>query len=232
MKVLVVEDEQQKVRKLERVLKKIDGSIRIIATVPDIFSSAGWLHQHDLPDLILVNKEVIQIKQLTELQNGINATVIFTYQSKQFTFQAFRVNSLKHFFSKNSLNPPAPAAALPAPTAGTVFRNRFLIKQGQRLISIETAGIAYFFSDERFIFLKTYDGQKYLVEFTLEELESMLDPAHFFRINRSLLISFKSVAQIHFYFGNRLKLFLEPALEKEIIVSREKVNDFKAWLGE
>ena len=113
-----------------------------------------------------------------------------------------------------------------------IFRNRFLVKQGQRFASVETHDIAYFFSDGRFIFFKTFDNQKYLVEYTLEELETMLDPEFFFRINRSLLIAFKSVAQIHPYFGNRLKLFLHPPMEKEIIVSREKVNDFKAWLGE
>jgi two-component system response regulator LytT len=112
------------------------------------------------------------------------------------------------------------------------FRNRFLVKHGQRFASIETPDIAYFFSDGRFIFFKTYDNQKYLVEYTLEELEAMLDPEYFFRINRSLLIAFKSVAQIHPYFGNRLKLFLDPAMEKEIVVSREKVPLFKAWLGE
>ena len=116
--------------------------------------------------------------------------------------------------------------------SGTSYRNRFLVKHGQRFASIETSDIAYFFSDGRFIFFKTYDNQKYLVEYTLEELEAMLNPEFFFRINRSLLIAFKSVAQIHPYFGNRLKLFLEPVMEKEIIVSREKVPDFKMWLGE
>ena len=111
-------------------------------------------------------------------------------------------------------------------------RSRFLVRQGQKLASIETFEIAYFFSEGRFIFFKTYDNQKYLVEYTLEELESMLNPEMFFRINRSLIISFNSVDQIHSYFGNRLKLFLEPGTEKEIIVSREKVNEFKVWLGE
>lgn len=112
------------------------------------------------------------------------------------------------------------------------YRTRFLVKQGQKFAAIEAADIAYFFSEGRFIFFKTFDNQKYLVEYTLEELESMLDPATFFRINRSLLISFRSVDQIHPYFGNRLKLFLHPAMEKDILVSREKVNDFKQWLGQ
>src|SRR6185436_12774913 len=112
------------------------------------------------------------------------------------------------------------------------YRNRFLVKQGQKFASIETFDIAYFFSEGRFIFFRTNDNQKFLVEYTLEELEAMLNPENFFRINRSLIISFNSVDQIHAYFGNRLKLFLEPAMEKDIIVSREKVNEFKVWLGE
>ena len=112
------------------------------------------------------------------------------------------------------------------------YRTRFLVKQGQKFASVETADIAYFFSEGRFIFFKTFDNQKYLVEYTLEELEEMLNPRDFFRINRSLVVSFKGVSQIHPYFGNRLKLFLEPSAEKDIIVSREKVHEFKNWLGQ
>lgn len=112
------------------------------------------------------------------------------------------------------------------------FRTRFLVRQGQKFASVETGDIAYFFSEGRFIFFKTFDNQKYLVEYTLEELEEMLSPKDFFRINRSLVIAFKGVGQIHPYFGNRLKLFLEPSAEKDIIVSREKVQEFKEWLGQ
>ncbi len=112
------------------------------------------------------------------------------------------------------------------------FRTRFLVRQGQKFASVETDEIAYFFSEGRFIFFKTFDNQKYLVEYTLEELEEMLNPQNFFRINRSLVVSFKGVSQIHPYFGNRLKLFLEPSAEKDIIVSREKVHEFKNWLGQ
>ena len=221
MKVLVVEEEQQIVRKLERILKRMDGSIRIIGTVPSVSSSAGWLQQHGAPDLILVNNKLSEVTV-----PGIKATVIFTIQSDELTFQAFRVNNLRHLFH----NTPPLLKAAPARLKSA--RNRFLVKQGQRFASIETPDIAYFFSDGRFIFFKTYDNQKYLVEYTLEELEAMLNPEFFYRINRSLLIAFKSVSQIHPYFGNRLKLVLEPGMEKDIIVSREKVPGFKLWLGE
>jgi len=180
MKVLVVAEKDQVVLKLEKALKDIDNSIRIISAVPAVVKSGEWLEQHGRPDLILIASQEAQ------------ATV----------------------------------------KPDTSFRTRFLVKQGQKFASIETNEIAYFFSEGRFIFFKTFDNQKYLVEYTLEELEAMLDPKYFFRINRSLVVSFKGVNQIHPYFGNRLKLFLEPVMEKDIIVSREKVHEFKNWLGQ
>lgn len=254
MKVLVVEGEKRVVRLLERALKKIDQSIHIIGTIPAIFASAHWLKQHGIPDIILMSERAVREHQIADLSSGkINATVIFTVQSDQFTYYAFRLGHLEHLLPAAFMNrlpeeaytttlpmtAPAMTATAALATATTVapavqagWRTRFLVKQGQKFASIETSTIAYFFSEGRFIFFKTFDSQKYLVEYTLEELESMLDPQQFFRINRSLLIAFKSVEQIHPYFGNRLKLFLEPAMEKEILVSREKVNEFKRWLGQ
>ncbi|MBO9561604.1 MAG: LytTR family transcriptional regulator DNA-binding domain-containing protein [Niastella sp.] len=254
MKVLVVEGEKRVVRLLERALKKIDHSIHIIGTIPAIFASAHWLEQHGIPDIILMSERAVKEHQIADLSSGrINATVIFTVQSDQFTFYAFRISHLEHLLPAAFMNRvqeeaytttlPLPEQAIGATTAvattatatstlQTAWRTRFLVRQGQKFASIETATIAYFFSEGRFIFFKTFDSQKYLVEYTLEELESMLDPQLFFRINRSLLIAFKSVEQIHPYFGNRLKLFLDPSMEKEILVSREKVNEFKRWLGQ
>ena len=83
----------------------------------------------------------------------------------------------------------------------------------------------------RLNFFKTFDNKKYVVDYTMDELNEMLDPGKYFRISRSFFISVNSVAQIHDYFGNRLMLNLKPETEKEAIVSREKVTEFKNWLG-
>jgi two-component system, LytTR family, response regulator LytT len=242
MKVLVVGDERRIIRKLERVLRSMDDSIRIIGTVSSIIASVNWLTQHGVPDIILVHKEMISDgKPFQAEPAAVKATIIFTLQSDQFAFQAFNSTNLEYLYPAVSINkfqrhtsiPVTATSVLAEPQNGTLlYRNRFLVKQGQKFASVEIPAIAYFFSEGRFIFFKTCDNQKYLVEYTLEELEVMLNPQDFFRINRSLLISFKSVAQIHPYFGNRLKLYLDPSMEKEIIVSREKVNDFKTWLGQ
>ncbi|MGB5023752.1 MAG: LytTR family DNA-binding domain-containing protein, partial [Saprospiraceae bacterium] len=91
--------------------------------------------------------------------------------------------------------------------------------------------IAYFFSDDRLNFFKTFDDKKYLVEYKLDEIEEMIDSSQFFRINRAYIVSIKSMDQINDYFGNRLILGLKPKNEKEALVSREKVTDFKIWMG-
>jgi two-component system, LytTR family, response regulator LytT len=111
------------------------------------------------------------------------------------------------------------------------YRKRFLVKHGQKLVSVEVEDIAYFFSDGRLNFFKTSDNRKFVVDYTMDELNDMLGPDTFFRISRSFYISVNSVSQIHDYFGNRLLLHLKPETEKEAIVSREKVSDFKTWLG-
>ena len=241
MKVLVVDEERWSIRKLERILRNIDSSIRIVGAVPTLVSSAEWLNRHEAPDLILVNKELMSQPSSKASVSKINTTVTFSIRSDHYTFQAYRFNNLPGFFKK-PVSPKEETVSLSvlngkqgiqiAGSRTKDHRRRFLVKQGQKFASIETSDIAYFFSDGRFIFFKTFDEQKYLVEYTLEELEEMLSPHDFFRINRSLLLSFKCVEQIHPYFGNRMKLYLNPSFEKDVIVSREKVNDFKTWLGQ
>ena len=111
------------------------------------------------------------------------------------------------------------------------FRKRLFVKHGQKLVSVDVDEIAYFFSDGRLNFFKTNDNRKFVVDYTMDELNEMLDPDKYFRISRSFFISVNSVSQIHDYFGNRLILQLKPETDKEAIVSREKVTDFKNWLG-
>ena len=111
------------------------------------------------------------------------------------------------------------------------YRKRFLVKHGQRLVSIDVNDIAYFFADGRLNFFITHDNKKYVVDYTMDELEDMIDPGYFFRISRSFYVSVKSIEKIDDYFGNRLILGLKPANSKEALVSREKVTEFKTWMG-
>jgi len=98
-------------------------------------------------------------------------------------------------------------------------------------ISTATNDIGYFYSDGRLNFFKTGDNKKFVVDYTMDELEDMLDPQRYFRISRSFYVSIASIEKIDDYFGNRLILQLKPLVDKEALVSREKVTDFKKWMG-
>ncbi|GAA4332660.1 LytTR family DNA-binding domain-containing protein [Flaviaesturariibacter amylovorans] len=112
-----------------------------------------------------------------------------------------------------------------------VYKHRFLIRINERLIPLDTSEIAYFFVENNITFLRTWDGKRYIVEFSITELVQVLDPSQFFRINRAQLVSFRSLAGISQHYSNRLKLTLNPSVKEEVFVSREKVAGFKKWIG-
>jgi len=116
-------------------------------------------------------------------------------------------------------------------TVAAGYRKRFLVKHLQKFFPIRTEQIAYFFSNGRISFLVTTDNKRYLVDYSMERLDKLLNPEHFFRVNRSFIISFDSVKQAEDYYGNRLVIDIQPAFSEKVIVSRERVPGFKKWLG-
>jgi DNA-binding LytR/AlgR family response regulator len=187
----------------------------------------------------------------------VKSTVIFTTSYDEFALKAFKVNSvdyllkpiqkedlqaaleklknIKSFYSSQvespAMNVDVLVKELQQKLQPKDFRKRFLVKHAQKLLSIEIEEIAYFYSDGRLNFFKTNDNKKFVVDYTMDELEGMLNPDRYFRISRSFYVSIACIDQIHDYFGNRLLLHLKPVVDKETIVSREKVSDFKKWMG-
>ena len=111
------------------------------------------------------------------------------------------------------------------------FKNRFLVSKKDQLIPIETKDIRYFYAEEKAVFLVKYDRSEFMISYSLDELEKELDPRLFFRANRQFIIHTDSIASIHYYFNGKLKLELEPKTEKEVVVSRTNVKEFKDWIG-
>ena len=115
---------------------------------------------------------------------------------------------------------------------GSTQRNdRLVLKKGTEFVTLRFDEIAYFFSDGRLNFFKTNDNKKFVVDYTMDELEDMLDTDKFFRISRAFFVAVNAIEKIDDYFGNRLILQLNPVVDKEALVSREKVTDFKRWMG-
>ena len=258
MKILIVEDEDLAVKKLKKTLQSVDETANVVGEADSIKSTVNWLQNNPAPDLILMDIELAD-GQSFEIFNHVQvkSPVIFITSYDEYALKAFKVNSVDYLLKpvqkedlqtalekyrqikKMYTTEPATQQVLIEDLVKELqqklqnkeFRKRFLVKHGQKLVSVEVDDIAYFFSDGRLNFFKTFDNKKFVVDYTMDELNEMLDPEKYFRISRSFFISVNSVAQIHDYFGNRLMLQLKPETDKEAIVSREKVTEFKNWLG-
>ena len=258
MKILIVEDEDLAVKKIQKTLSEVDGDAEVIGVTDSIQSTVNWLEQNNAPDLILMDIELSDGQSFEIFsRTKVKSAVIFTTSYDEFALKAFKVNSIDYLLkpiqkedlqaalnkyqefksrfgnkeSSPNMNMDNLVKALQKKLQLKEFRKRFLVKHGQKLVSVETDEIAYFFSDGRLNFFKTYDNRKFIVDYTMDEMEDMLDPDRYFRISRSFYIAVDSVEQISDYFGNRLILHLKPAVDKEALVSREKVTEFKKWMG-
>lgn len=252
MKIVIIEDEIPAAKRLEKLIKEIDPAIIIETKLDSIEAAVEWFSTHAQPDLILMDIELAD-GQSFEIFNQVKITapVIFATAYDEFALKAFKVNSIdyllkplekaelsaaigkfkaiKNSFSSSSaeLNINALLQSLAKPPT---FKSRFLIKLGERLISVEKTQIAYFTSEDKLTFLVTHDKNKYVMDQTLDELEHLLDPKEFFRINRQFISGPKAIIGIHTYFNGKLKLTMQPPAKEEVLVSREKSPLFKEWL--
>ncbi|MBD3627703.1 LytTR family DNA-binding domain-containing protein [Cyclobacterium sp.] len=113
----------------------------------------------------------------------------------------------------------------------TTYRKRFLVSAGNTIKSITIQDLAYFYAENKAVFLVEQTGYKYVLDEPLDQLQEVLDPEQFFRVNRSFLVQVSAIRQMHAYSRSRIKLELEPACSKECISSTEKTAEFKDWLG-
>jgi len=193
-----------------------------------------WLSRNTVPDIILANTSILSELE-KKVGKEIKATVTLSTKTEELNLRAYRYKTIRHIL--NGVNQAedqkinAFQISREDHRQGGSFKERFLVKQGQKLLSIQADHVAYFFSDDRFIFLRTIDNQKFLLDYRMDQLEKLLSPSKFFRINRSFIISIPCVKEIHSWFGNRLKLYLSPGSAKEVIVSKKRVSAFKGWLG-
>ncbi|SEJ00762.1 two component transcriptional regulator, LytTR family [Dyadobacter sp. SG02] len=260
MNALIVEDEDLSVRRLKKMIGEVAPSLQIAGVTDSIEQTVEWVLENRAagkadPDLIFLDIELSD-GQSFEIFNRIevSSAIIFTTSYDEYALQAFKHNSIDYLlkpvhrddlqralqkYEKMKVQPAGDQSLAGIrklledfkKASSVEYRQRFLVKQGQKMLSIEVSEIAYFFTDDRYSFFMTDSNQKMLVDYTLDELAESLDPARFFRINRGMMVTHRSVGKIDPYFGNRLALTLRPAHNKEALVSREKVGDFKVWMG-
>ena len=250
MNVLIIEDESFAADKLELMLKEVDPSINILAKLGSIKESVKWFFQHTA-DLIFLDIQLSDgISFSIFEQVAINTPVIFTTAFDQYAIKAFQVNSISYLLKPIRKNDLADSLKkyqtlksafsidfemLLANIQGRDpdYKKRFLIQIGEKIRKIEVSEIAYFYVLDKNVYLRTFQGSNYPVEFTLDKLETMLNPSIFFRINRKYMVNMESIANMVAYSRARVKLELKPKADDEYdtIVSIDRSSDFKKWLN-
>ena len=251
MKTLIIEDEAPAFRRLQRILEEIEEDIEIIDVIDSVEESVKWLKNHQLPDLIFMDIQLadgLSFEIFNEIE--INTPVIFTTAYDEYTLKAFKVNSIDYLLkpiNKDLLEDSI--AKYKKLNSGFIdngvditsilkqinpeqkrYKSRFLVKVRDQLISIETKNIAYFFTENGLIYAITKSGKKYLIDYTLDELEDSLDPQEFYRLNRQIIAGFDAIATSYQWDKGKLKVELEPKHKEIVLISRDKATDFKKWL--
>ncbi|HTE28208.1 LytR/AlgR family response regulator transcription factor [Flavitalea sp.] len=198
---------------------------------PDFLININLTHSNCIFDHAKATPLIFQDNKTGDfrLVNLRNAKGLVKYETLELNPQHEKISSFVH-----ALNGAPTATALPNLTSKAVNtqRYRFLVRISSKLRPVSIEDIAYFYADNRLNFLTTWEGQRFVINHSMEDLVRQLAPDHFFRISRSFIVSYKSIDMIQIQDRNRLKVMLTPAFKSEVFVSREKVTEFKSWIGE
>lgn len=251
MKVLIVEDEHRAAKRMEQLLLDAKPNAQIIRVIDSVEDTVHFFEQNEAPDLVFMDIQLadgLSFDIFTKVQ--IESPIIFTTAYDEYAIQAFKVNSVDYLLKP--IDEEELAAALQKfeqlhykkPVYNKSFftdllksisqenyTQRFLIKTGQSFNYVGVEEIAYFFSDQSLSFIQTKLNKKYALDYTMDQLEDLINPEQFFRINRKLIVHIESIEKISSYFNNRLIINLKPKTNLEAIVTRERVKKFKKWLG-
>lgn len=250
MKAIIVEDEKPARENLEKLLRELEPGIEIQAKLDSVSNTVAWLsgNQTDLIFLDIHLADDLSFKIFEQI--NVTTPVIFTTAYDRYAIRAFRVNSvdyllkpiaqvdlqrsLEKFKSNQKSTQPFDIQqllqSLNQPTK--TYQSRFIVARGEKVMSVTIDQIAYFEGEDRYVYLIKKDGTKYIVDYKLSDLETLLDPNHFYRLNRSFITHFSSIKNIFNVSKSRVKIELEPSAKREIMVSSENTQEFKAWLNQ
>jgi len=251
LNVLIVEDEAPAAEKLERYLHKYSASITVVNKTETVSDTVNWLKVHqDKIDLIFMDvqlKDGISFSIFHEIK--IEKPIIFITAFNEFALDAFKVNSIDYLlkpitftdlsvslkkletlsaqlrWSDEKRKKIEQLSAIPTRD----YKTRFMVKLGDHIRSITSDEISFFFADGRDVYLITTQQRKFIIDYTLEALDEILDPKIFYRVNRSYILNISAIQDVVVYTNSRLKITPHANWDKEIIVSRDKVSDFKQW---
>jgi DNA-binding LytR/AlgR family response regulator len=253
MNILIIEDEPQAAQLLENLLREIEPDCVIVDKLDSIKRSAKWFKNNSAPDVVFMDIQLADGLSFEIFdQVEITSPVIFTTAYNEYALKAFKVNSIDYIlkpvdkgelraalekFRRLTNNYPTQSRMLESigqamKMLTKKYKERFMVKVGEHLKTIDVENILYFYSQEKTTFCFSSENRNLILDFTLDQLEELLDPKCFFRINRKYIVSSKSIQDIISFTNSRLKLVLKGSQDNDVIVARERVQEFKDWLDQ
>ncbi|WP_353086133.1 LytTR family DNA-binding domain-containing protein [Flavobacterium sp.] len=244
LKVVIIEDEYLIAERLSSMLLSLEHEIIVDTILSSVKDAISYLRDNK-PDLIFLDINLSDDYCFNIFEEvNVTSPVIFVTAYSEYAIKAFEVNSIDYLLKpitisnlKRSLDKFQRITVLPnyseiLKKRESRYRNRFLVKYSNQLLSINIDDIAYFFSEDKWTFLCLKDGRKLPIEFSLKKIEDEVNPQFFFRINKKFLVSHESINTMHYVSKMRIRLNLKPNFESEpIFVAIEKLGSFKVWLS-
>ena len=251
MNIIIIEDEKPAARLLQRKVEKLGLQVNIM--LHSVEEAINWFNSNQHPDLIFLDIQLsdgLSFEIFEQIE--IKSAVIFTTAYDEYALRAFKLNSIDYLLKPideddleiavnkfKARNVAAPSLSLDFEMIKKMlvnpmdreYKKRFTIKMGQQLKMIAIEEVECFYSENKGTYLHTLDNRDYLLDNTLEQLETELDPKLFYRVSRKFIIPMKAIKEIQLHSNSRLKVILPTYKDDEVIVARERVNDFKEWLG-
>ncbi|GAB3327957.1 LytTR family DNA-binding domain-containing protein [Marivirga atlantica] len=250
MTVLIIEDEIPAQERLKKQLLTIDDEVEIVACLDSVKKAIQWLNDNSHPDLLFLDIQLADGLSFSIFDSiSTDKPIIFCTAYDEYAIQAFKLNSVDYLlkpiaqedlesaldkFKKlhadktPSIDMKALQQMLSSPTQN--YKKRFMVKIGDKIKSVETKSISFFYSEQKATFFQTTEQKKYLIDYTLDQLQELIDPSTFFRLNRKYITSLEAISEVFAYSNSRLKVKLKNCDDQDILVSREKVAKLKDWL--
>ena len=256
MNIIIIEDEKPAARLLQRKVEKL--GLQVNTMLHSVEEAIAWFQNNPHPDLIFLDIQLSDglsfeiFEYFDKAQQHIKSAVIFTTAYDEYALRAFKLNSIdyllkpideeelsiaiskfKNQFQKNtisSLDFEAIKRMLVNPVEKE-YKKRFSVKIAQQLKVISIDEVECFYSENKGTYIHTLDNRDYLIDSTLEVVEAEINPKEFYRVSRKFIVPLKAVKEIQVYSNSRLKIILPTYKDDEVIVARERVSDFKEWIG-
>lgn len=250
MKALIIEDEALAADRLELMLAEIDPTIRVLAKIDSVKDAVKWLMQNQA-DIIFLDIQLSDgISFSIFEQVSVSTPIIFTTAYDLYAIKAFQVNSIAYLLKpirksdlsesllkfrnlKSAFSIDFDALLAQLQGRQPEYKKRFLIQIGEKIRKVEISDVAYFYALDKACYLRTFQGNNYPVDYTLDKLESLVNPSQFFRINRKYMVNMAAITNMMAYSRSRVKLELTPKPDDEFqtIVSIDRSADFKKWMN-